>query len=262
MDNERNFPIRSRVAGGARGRSFMDSFLFHPTRASFHQSASIGRGISSSFPSLPSPSFQPNSSILTSLLHSDVPSFSSNQPLWGSSSNLMTAPDFTGSVQDLSSSPHSMVSSMEAPNPLRGWMEPSNYQNPPMLSPIQPNPLSSLFLHENPPDLSPIHENPLSSPFRQQIPPNRPLPQQNPSFFHPFIPPALTGLQRFCADFSFPAGCSDTFSGQLFNLASSTVFLGNDMGVQLCFAINRYLMWFLINVNIPLGVLLSFSVGY
>ena len=111
-----------------------------------------------------------------------------------------------------------------------------------MLSPIQPNCPSSLSLPENPPELSPIHENPLSSPIRQQIPPNWSSLQQDPSFFHLFIPPALTGLQRFCADFSFPAGCSDMFSGQLFILASSTVFLGNDMGAQLRFAINRYFM--------------------
>ena len=152
----------------------------------------------------------------------------------------MTASDFSQSVQALSNSPHGVVSTMEAPNLLSAQMEPSGYQNPPMLSPIQPNPPSSLLLHEIPPDLSPVCENPSSSPFRQQIPPNLSSPQQNPSLFHPFIPPAFTGLQRFCADFSFPACCSDIFTGQLFNLASSTVFLGNNVGAQLHFAINRY----------------------
>ena len=218
----------------------MDSFLFHPARASFHQSAPIGRGISPSFPPLTGPLLQPHSSILSNLLHSDVSSFSSNQPIQGFSSNLITASDLSGSVQDLSGNPHGVVFSVEVLNLPRGQMESSSYRNPPTLSPIQSNPPSSLSLHENPPVLSPLHENPSSSPFRQQSSPNLSSLQQNHSSFHPFIPPALSGLQRFYVNFSFPAGYSDTFSGQLFNLASSTVFLGNDVGVQLHFAINRY----------------------
>ena len=140
MDNEKNFSIRSRVAGGAGGRFSMDSFLFHPARASFHWSASIGRGINSSFPPLSGPLLQPNSSILSNLLHSDVSSFSSNQPIQGFSSNPMTASDLSGSVQDLFGSPHGVVSSVEVLNLPRGQTEPSSFQNPPILSPIQPNP--------------------------------------------------------------------------------------------------------------------------
>ena len=100
----------------------------------------------------------------------------------------MTVPEFSQSVQDLSNSPHGMVSAMEAPNLLSAWTEPSSYHNPPVLSPIQLNPANSLFLHESPPDLSPVCENPSSSPLRQQIPPNLSSPQQNPPFFFLLFP--------------------------------------------------------------------------
>ena len=95
--------------------------------------------------------------------------------------------------------------------------------------------------------LSPVCENPSSSPFRQQssiklvISPNKILH----SFVPLFLLPSLV-YRGFYANFSFPVGYSDTFSGQLFNLASSTVFLGNDVGAQLHFAINRYFVWLIL----------------
>ena len=127
-------------------------------------------------------------------------------------------------VEDLSSRFQASPSTMVSPNLLGAQTEPSVYQNSPLLSPIQSNPLSSLFLHENPPDLSPVHENYQSSSFMHQGTSNLHLPQSNPPLFHPFIPTAFMGLQRFCADFSFPPQCSDTFTAWLFSLASSTVF--------------------------------------
>ena len=68
------------MAGGARGRSCMDSFPFHPARPSFHQSASIGRGISPPFPLIHGPSLHPNSSILTSLLCPDERGYNPETP--------------------------------------------------------------------------------------------------------------------------------------------------------------------------------------
>ena len=136
-------------------------------------------------------------------------------------------------AEDLSSRFHASPSTMVSPNLSGAQTEPSVYQNPALLSPIQSNPLSSLFLHENPPDLSPVHENHPSLSFMHQGTSNLPMPQSNSPLFHPFIPTAFTGLQRFCADFSFSPQCSDTFTAWLFSLASSTVFLGNDVEFQL-----------------------------
>ena len=192
MDNERNFPIGPRVAGGAGGRSSMDSFLFHPARASFSQSTSIGSGIKLSFPSLPAPLPQSSSSILTRLLCPNIPLFPSNQSFLGSRSNLVYGPGFSQSVQDLSNNPYGVASTMDAPSLQSAQMEPSGYQNSPVLSPIEPNPPSSVLPHENPSVLSPVHENPSSSPFRQQIPPSQSPPQQSSSFFIPlFLQPLL-----------------------------------------------------------------------
>ena len=74
------------------------------------------------------------------------------------------------------------------------------HPNPPILSPIPQNPPSVLSSQQNPPILSPV----------QQVLPTSPPSQQNPPFFHPFGPTAFSGLQRFCADFSFPPQIPDT----------------------------------------------------
>ena len=96
-------------------------------------------------------------------------------------------------------------------------------QNPPILSPVSQNPSVSLPIYQDPPILSPVHQDAQPPSMVQQ---NFPSP-------HPFSPNAFSGLQRFCANFSFPIHTSDTSTPHLFNLASAAIFPGGDVHSQL-----------------------------
>ena len=141
MDNERNFSLRWRVAERARGRTSMDSFIFHPARPSFHQSFSADSGINPPFPSCLSIQPQQNPSILSSLLHPDVPPTPLNQTFPDSGTYFTTIFPHSPAqlVEDLSVRSYAPLSTMESLNSLNPQSEPCVYQNPPVLSPVLPN---------------------------------------------------------------------------------------------------------------------------
>ena len=55
----------------------------------------------------------------------------------------------------------------------------------------------------------------------------------------PTIRDPSPGIQRFYQDFKFANYLLDKFSGKLFDVASSTVFVASDTQAQLCHAITR-----------------------
>ena len=232
MENRSKSGTKRRATRQSRRGTSMDSFVFHPARPSLYHSFSADSEITSPFHFSSNPYPSSNSSILSSLLNQEDSLIAPNSSFQTSSSG--SGASFSHPPAQIVEDPSSQTGSHFVPSTTESmnWFGQENLldlENPPILSPVSQNSFIAFPSHQAPPILSPVQQvvqPPLT--FQQHIP-----------SYHPCVPNDFSGLQRFCASFSFPTHCPDTGTSCLFNLASATIFPGGDVHPQLCSSIKR-----------------------